>query len=117
MREIRSKEIDWLRGSGYEKKVLLTDDSVSPPKAILQQVRFRKGESVPPHYHEVQTEAFYFLQNGALSIEGVRHDMGPGDILVCEPGEVHETPEVQEDFSIIVLKINFEHDDTVWLEE
>jgi quercetin dioxygenase-like cupin family protein len=117
MREIRSKEIDWSPGSGYEKKVLLTDDSVVPPKTILQQVRFRKGESVPPHYHEVQTEAFYFLQKGTIIIEGVRHDMDPGDILVCEPGEIHMTPEVQEDFSIIVLKIDFEHDDTVWLEK
>ena len=117
MRKIRSREIDWSPGSGYEKKVLLTDDSVSPPKTILQEVRFKRGERVPPHYHLVQTEAFYFLQEGAISIEGKRHDMDPGEVLVCEPGEVHETPIVREDFSIIVLKIDFEHDDTVWLEE
>lgn len=115
MREIRSRGIDWVSGSGYEKKVLLTDESVFPPKTILQQVRFNKGERVPPHYHMVQTEAFYFLEKGAICVEGVRHDMDPGDVLVCEPGEVHETPEARESFSIIVLKIDFEHDDTVWL--
>ena len=116
MREIRAGVIDWISGEGYEKKVLLEDDSTSPPGTILQQVRFRRGEKVPPHYHKRQTEAFYFLEKGAISIEGVRHDMDPGDILVCEPGEVHETLEVQEDFTIIVLKMDFEHDDTVWLE-
>lgn len=117
MREIRAGKLDWIDGDGYEKKLLLVDDNDQPPRTILQQVRFRKGESVPPHYHLVQTEAFYFLQRGAIVIEGVRHDMDPGDILVCEPGEVHETPRAREDFEIVVLKIDFEHDDIVWISD
>jgi quercetin dioxygenase-like cupin family protein len=116
MQVIRSGGIERIEGQGYEKKVLLTDDS-RPPKTILQQVRFKTGEMVPPHYHNVQTEAFYFLSPGAITIEGEIHEMGEGDILVCEPGEVHAVPQVGKEFSIIVLKIDFEHDDTTWMKK
>lgn len=114
MREIRSGKIEWITGKGYDKRVLLSDETVTPPKTLLQQVRFKRGESVPPHYHNIQTEAFYFLSPGTISIDGTIYEMEEGDVLVCEPGEVHEVPRVNDDFSIIVLKIDFEHDDTVW---
>ena len=53
---------------------------------------------------------------GAISIEGERYDMEAGDVLLCEPREVHEVPTVEEGF-FIILKIDSEHDDTVWIEK
>ena len=83
---------------------------------MLQLMRFRSGEAVPPHYHNVQTEAFLFLDRGAITIEGERLEMQKGDVLVCEPGEVHEVP-AQEEFCIVVLKLNLKDDDTIWIKD
>jgi len=77
-------------------------------------MRFKGGEGVPHHYHRSQTEVFLFLDKGVITIEGEEHEMENGDLLVCEPGEMHEVP-AQEEFRIIVFKLDYEHDDTVWV--
>ncbi|MFP4196743.1 MAG: hypothetical protein ACLFS6_03720 [Methanomassiliicoccales archaeon] len=111
---IRKEEMKWEEGRGYDKRVLLEDESENP---LLQQVLFREGESVPPHYHMDQTEVFVFLGPGSIVIEGERLDMESMEVVVCEPPEVHQVPEVEKEFSLLVLKRNYRPGDTFWLEE
>lgn len=80
----------------------------------MQEVRFSKGATVPPHYHRVQTEIFYALSAGSITIDGREVRMGRGDMVVCEPGERHGMPLVEEDFAFLVIKIDYRDDDTVW---
>ena len=45
---------------------------------------------VDRHVHEKEPEAFIILQGkGAMEINGVRHPVVTGDIIIVEPGEDH----------------------------
>ncbi len=114
MRIIRSSSKEWIRGQGYSKKVLAQGDDFPQAGLLLQEVRFRKGESIPPHVHRVQTEVFFALTKGSITIDGKEARAEAGDIIVCEPGEVHSIPEIEEDFSFLVLKIDYRESDTEW---
>lgn len=49
------------------------------------------------HVHE-DHEVFVILQGrGGIEVEGARHDIGTGDVLVIEPGEDHHLISSEED--------------------
>lgn len=105
----------WKDGPGYSKRKLSTNDLFPRDVDLMQEVRFKKGSIVPPHYHRVQTEVFFVLAKGSMTIDGRKIDAEAGDVIVCEPGEVHGMPFVEEDFGFLVLKMDYREDDTVWL--
>ncbi len=114
MKHICAADADWIEGQGYRKKRLLRSWSLPVEVSLVQEVRFAKGATVPPHYHKVQTEIFYALAPGSITIDGREVRMDRGDMVVCEPGEVHGMPLVEEDFAFLVMKIDYRDDDTVW---
>jgi quercetin dioxygenase-like cupin family protein len=115
MRKLRAKDRAWEQGQGYQKRKLLLEGVLPQQVDFLQEVRFRKGATVPPHYHRIQTEIFFVLAKGSITIDGIRVDAEAGDVIVCEPGEVHGMPLVEEDFGFLVMKIDHRNDDTIWL--
>jgi quercetin dioxygenase-like cupin family protein len=115
MRKFRAADMEWEEGQGYRKRRIAMDGALPRQVDLLQEVRFRKGDTVPPHYHRTQTEMFFVLASGSITIDGIRVDAAPGDVIVCEPGEVHGMPLVEEDFAFLVLKVDYREDDTVWL--
>ncbi len=115
MRVIRSSQREWIEGQGYHKKILLDGRYLERPDFLVQQVIFHQGDSIPPHFHKSQTEAFFALSPGSITISGKEIEMEKGDMVVCEPGEVHEMPEIKKDFAFLVVKLDFREDDTVWL--
>ncbi|NLK26063.1 MAG: cupin domain-containing protein [Euryarchaeota archaeon] len=115
MRYHSSAERPWQNGRGYRKRRLLEDFPLPAEVSLVQEVQFKKGDAMPPHLHKVQTEVFYALAPGSITIDGIDVRMGRGDILICEPGEVHGMSLVEEDFCFLVLKIDYCEDDTVWL--
>jgi quercetin dioxygenase-like cupin family protein len=115
MKLFRAADRPWEQGKGYHKRRLVSDEVFPREIDLVQEVRFRKGSTIPPHYHRVQTEVFFVLGTGSITIDGHRVDGEPGDVIVCEPGEVHGMPLVEEDFGFLVMKIDYRDDDTVWL--
>jgi quercetin dioxygenase-like cupin family protein len=115
MKVIRAADSEWIGGKGYQKRILLSAEILPKEVSLVQEVRFHRGESIPPHYHKTQTEIFFVLAKGSITIDGQRIDFEAGDMVVCEPGEVHGMPLVEEDFGFLVLKIDYRDDDTVWL--
>jgi quercetin dioxygenase-like cupin family protein len=114
MKHIRAIDSEWVEGRGYRKAKLLDSSPLPAEVSRVQEVRFSKGATVPPHYHRVQTEIFYALSAGSITIDGREVRMGRGDMVVCEPGEMHGMPLVEEDFAFLVIKIDYRDDDTVW---
>jgi len=114
-RKFKAADAAWEHGDGYRKRKLSTEGALPRVVDLLQEVRFRKGDAVPPHFHGTQTEIFYVLGRGSITIDGIKVAADPGDIIVCEPGEVHGMPEIEEDFGFLVMKIDYREDDTVWL--
>jgi quercetin dioxygenase-like cupin family protein len=103
-----------LQGQGYSKRILIDELALGIPGSFLQEVEFKKGQMVRQHHHNFQTEIFYALDEASFLINGIKVTMLPGDVLVCEPGDVHGNPDVPHDFRILVLKIGFLENDIVW---
>ena len=116
MRTYRSSEKRWIEGKGYRKRILLEEGELGIEGSFIQEVHFKAGEMVPPHYHRTQTEIFYALSQIEFEINRERVLLQPGDIVVCEPGDVHGNPVMTKEARILVIKVDFTEDDTVWLD-
>jgi len=104
-------------GDGYLKRIVLESNDVGVKDALLQEVQFTAGEKVAFHFHQVTKEIFYCLQGPApFVINGQQVLMEEGDCLICEPGDVHGNPIIENDFRILVLKVDHREQDTVWLD-
>lgn len=115
MKHIKKGDLGWIEGRGYRKKKLLFSAPLPSKVDLIQEVNFSKGSSMPDHYHNIQTEIFYVLSNGHIFINGEKIIVSQGDVVICEPGDVHGIPEVTENFGFLVLKIDYDEADTVWL--
>ncbi|MCU0861444.1 MAG: cupin domain-containing protein [Methanomassiliicoccales archaeon] len=115
MRLYRSSEADWEEGKGYRKRLLISEAQLGIEGSFMQEVAFRPGESVPMHYHMRTKEVFLPLDEAVFVINGESVTIGPGDVLVCEPGDRHGNPVIHKPFRILVLKVGFVPEDTVWL--
>jgi quercetin dioxygenase-like cupin family protein len=114
MKHIEPSQKDWRTGRGYSKRVVLGREDIGLKVDLVQEVMFKKGDKVPLHHHEVQTEIFYAITETLFEINGEDVLMRPGDIIFCEPGDVHGNPTVPEDSKILVLKVDYKEDDIVW---
>jgi len=115
MKLYRSAKREWAEGKGYDKRVLLEEKQLGIPGSFIQEVRFHAGEKVPQHYHERTTEIFFALDRALFEINGRAVVMEPEDVLVCEPGDVHGNPIIDSAFRILVIKLDFHPEDTVWM--
>jgi quercetin dioxygenase-like cupin family protein len=120
VKKVNQQQLDWVNGVGYKKKVLLVGDDLNQAGALVQLVRIEPATSVAPHYHMSCTEVFHIIQgSGFFVIEGTEYRLGPGDTLTCEPREVHETRNDDEEyaFEYIVFKTNVVDNDIFWVTE
>ena len=118
MKTIHSEGDDWQAGRGYRKRRLLSADELRQPGALLQVVVVPPGSHIPPHSHATSVEV-YVVRRGVceLVVNGEQREMRPGDILLMEPGDVHElTNRGAEGFELLVFKTNAEKGDVVWKE-
>ncbi|QLH75464.1 MAG: cupin domain-containing protein [Methanomassiliicoccales archaeon] len=114
MRIFRYADAKKVQGRGYSKKVLVPEEELGIRGSFIQEVSFKKGDTVQLHHHKVQTEVFIALSEGTFMINGELIKLGPGDALLCEPMDVHGNPVIEKDFKILVLKINHVEDDIEW---
>ena len=105
----------WEQGRGYRKRRMDPDGTLPHQVDLLEEVRLKAGETVPFHFHRNQTEIFFVLALGLITIDGVAVEAREGDVIVCEPGDVHGMPHIENDFGLLVMKIDYDSDDTVWL--
>ena len=116
MRIIQIDGEGWQEGRGYRKRRLLSADELRQPGALLQVVVVPPGSHIPPHSHRTSVEV-YVVTRGVceLIVNGQRHTMRPGDVLLMEPGDVHElTNRGEEAFEVLVFKTNIREGDTMW---
>jgi quercetin dioxygenase-like cupin family protein len=114
MKHFKHESATVVPGPGYLKRVLIDESSLGIPGSYIQEVEFRKGDVVRQHHHRFQKEIFYALDEAQFMINGQKVTMDPGDILVCEPGDVHGNPMIPYDFRILALKVNYRENDIVW---
>jgi quercetin dioxygenase-like cupin family protein len=119
MKIIQIDPANWQEGRGYRKNRLLSAEELRQPGALAQVVVVPPGSRVPPHYHTTSVEV-YLVRRGVceLVVNGRRHEMRPGDVILMEPGDVHELiNEGPEEFEVMVFKTNAEEGDSHWVGE
>ena len=116
MRSHRAKDSPWVEGDGYRKRVIVPPEALGT-SVLVQEVSFREGDTMPSHYHRRTTELFIPISEGEIRIDGEDVPLTKGTIIQCEPGDVHGIPKVERDFSILVVKVDAERDDTIWCDE
>lgn len=102
----------------YWKQVLAGEDDIGEG-CLMQIVEVEPDNHIKPHYHEKTKEIFYILQpGGKLVIDDEEIEPDKGDVIICEPGDVHEVMnESEKMFVILVFKKDNTEDDTIWLDE
>jgi len=116
MKTIQIDGDGWQGGRGYRKRRLLSAEELRQPGALLQVVVVPPGSHIPPHRHATSVEV-YVVTRGVceLIVNGARHELRPGDVLLMEPGDVHElTNHGEEAFEVLVFKTNAKQKDTIW---
>lgn len=116
MKLIRSDEKQWQDKEGYSKKVILNGADLDFPGALVQQIKIKPGETAASHYHQKQTEIFYFLNgNGYFIVNGEKISLQAGDALVVEPNDKHTViNETNQDFLYVAFKLNYAEQDLFW---
>lgn len=117
MKTIRSNQKEWLENKGYSKKILLDDENLKSG-SLVQEIKIKAGEKAGEHYHQKQTEVFYFLNNfGYWLINGEKYQFEAGDILIIEPNDIHAViNESSQDYLYLAIKYNYEDSsDSFWI--
>ncbi|MFW6110508.1 MAG: cupin domain-containing protein [Thermoproteota archaeon] len=119
MRNVKTEEKEWLQRKGYSKKVLLSSEEIKPEGHVVQMVKSRGHTQIAPHFHKETTEIYHILQGSATLLIGEREFQAePRETYLCEPGEIHGViNDTNEDFLILVFKINTKENDLYWAEK
>lgn len=60
------------------------------PRMNFALVQFQPGQDFRAHYHNVMEEDFFILEGQVdVVVDGVVHNLRPGDLIHIGPGEVH----------------------------
>ncbi len=112
----RPESSEWKERDSYRKKILADEEDIGSEGNLVQAVEIAPGNHVKPHFHEKTTEVFYILQpGGRMVIDGEEIAPAEGEVIVCEPGDVHEVfNDSDQVFRILVFKADMEEDDTIW---
>ena len=117
MKFVKTTEKKWLERTGYSKKILLTEKDLKSKGNLVQLIKNKAQTQIKPHYHKEMTEIYHVIKGNAIVFCGdIRVRTQPGDTLLCEPGEVHGLEnDTDEEFLIIVFKINAMDEDMYWI--
>ncbi len=110
------KDVEWIDRGVYKKKVIVKPDDVDAD-IMVQVVSIKPKSEVKGHYHKRHTEIFYILNGkGKIIINDEEKLCERGDVFICKPNDIHSAVnESEEEFKILVIKINYVEDDIFWL--
>ncbi len=113
MKLVKDDEKEWQERAGYSKKILLNEDELKSSGHLVQIVKSEAHTKIKPHYHKQTIEIFYILKGNAILYFGDnKFRTQPGDMFLCEPGEVYGViNDTNKEFSLLVFKINAQEED------
>ena len=117
MKFVKYDEKEWLEREGYSKRILIREDELKSRGNLVQIVKSDPHTEIKPHYHKETTEIYHILEgNAILFIGDERIRAKERDTFLCEAGEVHGViNDTEEEFLILVFKINAKEDNSYWL--
>ena len=117
MKKLQLSDSQFEEREGYERAVLLNNDDFNS-NTKLQLMRLAPGQRIKPHHHDVRTECFRIVSGrGQIKINGEVVASNDDDIVLCEPGDVHEfiNTSASEPLTFLVIRTNDPgNTDMVW---
>ena len=115
---MKLEEKEWLQKEGYSKKILFTENELKSRGHVVQIVKSEPHTEIKPHYHKQTIEIYCVLRgNAILFFKDKRFRAQHDDVFLCEPREVHGLMnDTDDDFLLLVFKINAKEDDSYWVE-
>jgi len=102
---------------GYERSVLFTDSDFRSGTKV-QIMRLAPSMSIPPHHHARRIECFRIVSGkGEIKINGEVVATSSNDMVLCEPGDVHEFINMsdQNPMTFLVIRTNDTgNEDMIW---
>jgi len=120
MKALKLSERTFETREGYERSVLLTSDDFNSDTK-LQLMRLAAGQRIKRHHHNARTECFRIVSgSGQIVINDEVVASSEDDIVLCEPGDVHEFINTSETESLTFLVIRTNdpgNEDMIWDED
>lgn len=96
LRTVKQMAVNRVREPRGGKGEISIIEAISPEPGSGRQVRLihvvtlPAGAAIGNHSHEIDAEYYYFLSGtGVMSLDGVDHKIGPGDLAAVFPGGTH----------------------------
>ena len=108
MKTLKLSESTFEAREGYERSVLLNSDDFNG-NTKLQLMRVSAGQRIKRHHHDARTECFRLVSGaGEIRINGELVASTEDDIVLCEPGDVHEFVNTSETepLTFLVIRTN-----------
>lgn len=117
MKQIKLTDSTFEPREGYERSVLLTSDDFGA-NTKLQLMRLAPSQSIKPHHHNTRTECFRIVSGqGEIKINGKVAASSDDDVVLCQPGDVHEfiNTSTTEPLTFLVIRTNDPgNEDMIW---
>ena len=105
---------------GYERSVIFTSNDFGA-NTKLQLMKLAPGQRIKPHRHNIRTECFRIVSgDGEIKINGKIVASTTDDVVLCEPGDIHEfvNNSPTEPLTFMVIRTNDPGDkDMIWEED
>jgi len=102
-------------GDGVSRAILISKEEA--PNFAMRKFTIRSGGSMPLHINYVEHEQFVLKGKALIVIDGVSHEVQPGDVVYIPANLPHSyLPLGEEDFEFLCLVPN-QPDQTILVEE
>lgn len=117
MKHLKLSDSQFESREGYERSVLLTPEDFNGGTK-LQLMRLAPNQQINRHHHNARTECFRIVSGeGVIKINGEIVASSQDDIVLCEPGDVHEfiNTSTTEPLTFLVIRTNDPgNEDMIW---
>lgn len=119
MKRLKLSESKFEQRESYERSVLFTTDDFGINTKV-QLMRIPQNGGIRSHHHDVRTECLKILSgDGTIKVNGEIAASSPDDIVLIQPGDVHEfiNNSGTEPFTFLVIRTSDPtHDDMIFEE-
>ena len=108
MKRVKLSELLFEEREGYERSVIYSADDFSTNTKV-QLMRLAPGQTIRPHHHSQRTECFRIVSGeGKIIINGETVASTEDELVLCQPGDVHEFQNTSstEPLTFLVIRTN-----------
>ncbi len=104
---------NWIKGESYQKRILM--EELEEKINLIEDIVIAPKGEIPCHSHDFTDEIFYITNNSAIMIvDNKEFKVDPGDMICVDKNESHGfRNESDQEFKMIVFKINFQKGDSL----